>query len=69
MITNLEVEIRPSPNLRGCHEVALYFTSDGVKYCAVDTFESEVNCAKSQQDVFNDLSFVITRMLKRQLKI
>lgn len=69
MITNLEVEIRPSPNFRRCHEVVLHFTSDGVKYTAVDTFESEVNCRKSQQDVFNGLSFVITRMLKRHLKI
>lgn len=69
MITNLEVEIRPSPDFRGCHEVYLTFTSDGVKYHAEGAFKSEVSCSRSQQDVFNDLSFALTKMLKMTLKI
>lgn len=69
MITNLEIEIRPSPNFKKCHEAVLHFTSDGVKYHTVDTFKSEVGRNRSQQDIFNDLSFVLTRMLKQNLKI
>ena len=68
-VKNLKIEISPSPNLRGCHEVALHFDFDGVNFTAVDTFKSEVSRNNSQQNVFDELSFAISRLLTRNLNI